>query len=135
LQSFICIVTVSALALNASVIERKQTEEKLRDLSNELEKRVADRTDELKERHRFIETLFDSVEDLMAVIDKEGNYISVNKKVEEVYNIRRNEIIGRNISDLFPSIRNSEMPDNLKRQLPVKLFITSLTGHRNRQIL
>ena len=117
LQSFICIVTVSALALNASVIERKQTEEKLRDLSNELEKRVADRTDELKERHRFIETLFDSVEDLMAVIDKEGNYISVNKKVEEVYNIRRNEIIGRNISDLFPSIRNSEMPDNLKKAI------------------
>jgi len=117
LQSFICIVTVSALALNASVNERKQTEAKLRDLSNELEKRVAERTDELKDRHRFIETLFDSVEDLMAVIDKEGNYISVNKKVEEVYNIKKKDIIGKNISEVFPSIRSSEMPENLKTAL------------------
>ena len=115
LQSFICIVTVSALALNASVNERKQTEAKLRDLSNELEKRVAERTVELKERHRFIETLFDSVEDLMAVFDKEGNYISVNKKVEEVYNKRRDDIIGKNISDVFPSVKNSGMLDNLQK--------------------
>ena len=115
LQSFICIVTVSALALNASVNERKQTEAKLRELSNQLEKSVAERTDELKERHRFIETLFDSVEDLMAVFDKEGNYISVNKKVEEVYSKKREDIIGKNILDVFPSLRNSEMTDNLKK--------------------
>ena len=115
LQSFICIVTVSALVLSASVNERKQTEAKLRELSNELEKRVTDRTDELNERHRFIETLFDSVEDLMAVLDKEGNYISVNKKVEEVYNLKRKEIIGKKISDIFPSVRNSDMLENLKR--------------------
>ena len=107
LQSFICIVTVSALALNASVNERKQTEVKLRDLSNELEKHVTDRTTELKERNLFIETLFDSVEDLMAVFDQEGNYISINKKVEEVYKKSRKEIIGKNISEVFPSLKNT----------------------------
>ena len=117
LQSFICIVTVSALALNASVNERKQTEAKLRDLSNELEKRVAERTVELKERHRFIETLFDSVEDLMAVFDKDGNYISVNKKVEEVYKKRREDIIGKNIEDVFPLVKNSGMLDNLQKAM------------------
>ena len=117
LQSFICIVTVSALALNASVNERKQTEAKLRELSNELEKRVAERTGELKERHRFIETLFDSVEDLMAVLDKDGNYISVNKKVEEVYHLKREDIIGRKISDIFPSLKNSDMLDYLQRAI------------------
>ena len=117
LQSFTCIGTVSALALNASVNERKQTEAKLRELSNELEKRVAERTDELRERHRFIETLFDSVEDLMAVIDKQGNYISVNKKVEEVYNIKREAIIGKNISTVFPALKGSEMADNLEKAI------------------
>jgi len=117
LQSFTCIGTVSALALNASVNERKQTEAKLRELSNELEKRVAERTDELRERHRFIETLFDSVEDLMAVIDKQGNYISVNKKVEEVYNIKREAIIGKNISTVFPALKGSEMSDNLEKAI------------------
>jgi len=117
LQSFICIVTVSALTLNASVNERKQTEAKLRDLSNELEKRVAERTVELKDRHRFIETLFDSVEDLMAVFDKEGNYISVNKKVEEVYKKRREDIIGKNISEVFPSVNNSGLLDDLQKAI------------------
>ena len=122
LQSFICIVTVSALALNASVNERKQTEAKLRDLSDELEKRVTERTHELKERHRFIETLFDAVEDLMAVFDKEGNYISVNKKVEEVYKKTRQEILGKNIIDVFPAVKNSAMPGNLKRAFAGETF-------------
>lgn len=117
LQSFTCIVTVSALILNASVNERRQTEARLRTMGNELEKRVEDRTAQLRERNRFIETLFDAVEDLMAVFDKEGNYISVNKKMEEIYGVKRDDIIGKNILDIFPSVRNSEMLANLQKAI------------------
>lgn len=121
-QSFTCIVTISALTVNASVQQRKETEARLRQLGNELERRVMERTAELSERNRFIETLFDSVEDLMAVFDKEGNFISVNKKMEVLYNVRREDIINKNVLEVFPAVKDSEMPDNLKRAAAGETF-------------
>jgi PAS domain S-box-containing protein len=117
LQAFTCIVTVSALVLNASVNERRRTEATLRTMSNELERRVEERTAELLERNRFIETLFDTIEDLMAVFDKNGNYISVNKKVEDIYDVRREDIIGKYVLDVFPSLKHSGMFNNIQKAL------------------
>ena len=117
LQSFTCIVTVTALILNASVNERRETEAMLRNLSNELETRVAARTAELSERNRFIETLFDAVVDIIAVFDRDGNYISVNKKVEEVYNVDRSDLIGRHVLDVFPALKGSDLVINIQKAL------------------
>ena len=117
LQSFTCIVTITALILNASVSERRETEAMLRNLSNELETRVATRTAELSERNIFIETVFDSVVDIMAVFDREGKYISVNKKVEEVYNVNRSDLIGRHVLDVFPALKGSDLVVNLQKAL------------------
>src|SRR6266542_32863 len=100
-QAFVSIMVITQLALHASVYERRQTEATLRDSSNQLEIRVqvrtaelvhtanelAEKNKELLQQKEFIETLFDSVEDLMAVFDTQGNYLSVNKKIEEVYKI------------------------------------------------
>ncbi len=114
-QGFISIIVITTLTLNASIIERKKTEEALRNMGNELEKRVNERTADLEERSRFIETLFDSVEDLMAVFDKQGNYLSVNRKVEEVYKMNRHDIIGKNILKLFPEVSETGMYNNMQK--------------------
>ena len=114
-QAFISIIAVTTLTLNASIVERKRTEEALRDLGTELEKRVNERTADLEDRTRFIETLFDSVEDLMAVFDKQGNYLSVNRRVEEVYKLKRQDIIGKNILTLFPEINETSMYSNMQK--------------------
>jgi len=114
-QAFISIIVVTILILNSSIIEHKKAEAVLRDMSNQLEKRVNERTAELEERTSFIETIFDSVEDLIAVIDREGNYLSVNRRVEEVYKFKRKDIIGENIVKLFPSIAGTSMYKNLQK--------------------
>lgn len=114
-QAFVSIIAVTTLTLNASIVERKRSEEALRDLGNELEKRVNERTADLEDRRRFIETLFDSVEDLMAVFDKQGNYLSVNRKVEEVYKLNRKDIIGKNILTLFPEVGETSMYSNMQK--------------------
>jgi signal transduction histidine kinase len=49
LQSFISIIAITSLALNASVYKQKRTEAMLRDAGNELEIRVEERTAELAE--------------------------------------------------------------------------------------
>jgi PAS domain S-box-containing protein len=113
-EAFISIIVITALALNAAIFERNQIEEALRVAGGQLEMRVRERTAELEDRNRFIETLFDSVEDLMAVFDRDGNYLSANKKVEEMYKVNRKDIIGKNILDIFPSVKESAMYDNLQ---------------------
>ena len=114
-QGFISIIVITTLTLNASIIERKKTEEALRNMGDELEKRVNERTADLEDRSRFIETLFDSVEDLMAVFDKKGNYLSVNRRVEEVYKLNRKDIIGKNVLTLFPEVNESGMYSNMQK--------------------
>ena len=51
LQAFISIVAITALALNASVNEQKQTEAALRAMTDHLEMRVRERTAELERAH------------------------------------------------------------------------------------
>jgi len=51
LQAFISIVVITALALNASVNEQKQTEAALRSMTDHLEMRVKERTAELEQAH------------------------------------------------------------------------------------
>jgi PAS domain S-box-containing protein len=55
LQAFIGIIVTTTLTLNASVNQRKQTEARLRELGDQLEKRVNFRTAELKETAEKLE--------------------------------------------------------------------------------
>jgi PAS domain S-box-containing protein len=116
-QSYISIIVITTLTLNASVSVQRQTETALRDMTGQLEIRVKERLAELEERNHFIETLFDSVEDLMAVFDTGCNYLSVNKRIEDVYKLNREDIIGKNILELFPSVKESGMYDNLRKAI------------------
>jgi PAS domain S-box-containing protein len=130
-QAFVSIMVITKLALNASVYERRQTEAMLRDLNNQLELRVQERTselvhsanqltkknEELQQQKEFVETVFDSVEDLMAVFDTQGNYIAVNKKIEEVYNVKKTALIGKNILEFFPKVEESELYKDLQQAM------------------
>jgi len=116
-QSFISIIVVTALTLSASILELNQTEKALRLASDQLDARVKERTADLEERNLFIETLFDAVVDLMAVFDTKGNYISINKKIENVYKVKRENIIGKNILEIYPEVKTSAMYENLQKAI------------------
>lgn len=55
IQTFACIATVVALALNVSVSERERTEASLRESGNQLEMRVKERTTQLSEKNTELE--------------------------------------------------------------------------------
>jgi PAS domain S-box-containing protein len=57
LQSFVCIIVITTLILNASVKEQKQTAAAIRELGNQLEERVTLRTAELREAAKEIEII------------------------------------------------------------------------------
>jgi signal transduction histidine kinase len=55
-QAYISIIAITTLTLHASIIERKKTERALRELGNELEKRVNERTAELEQTNKDLES-------------------------------------------------------------------------------
>lgn len=79
-----------------------------------LEQKVSERTmeleqanNELKLRSEFEKTVIDSSVDIIAVFDKDLNYLSLNKSGKKAYKITDEEILGKNLLEVFPQLRTS----------------------------
>jgi len=82
-----------------------------------LELKIKERTAALQEQKDFVETIINSSVDLVAVFDTRLNYIMLNKRADEYYSISRDSIIGKNILDVFPQIKNTSMHRDLQGAL------------------
>lgn len=111
--------------LTREVAERKRVEESLRKAREELERRVEERTAELKESNaRLLQeiayrteaekalkksedkfrTIYQHSLDVIIVIDgSDGTIIGANRALESVLNYRISDVIGKNVSVLYPT--------------------------------
>lgn len=108
---------VGILVTIEDITERKQAEDKLQNLKQELEKRFVERTSqlrkvvkhmkqEMRDRKQTETALSQSQAQLQAIInnapaiiylkDLAGNYLLVNREFEKVLNLSQEEIIGKN---------------------------------------
>jgi len=108
-QAFISIITITQLALNASVIERKRTELALRETRSQLERKVQERTAELlhaanqlEEQKSFAELLIESSPDMLLAYDRQLNITAWNKKSEEHTGLTKEQVLGKYALELFP---------------------------------
>ncbi len=86
----------------------RQNEKQLQLLSEELELKVALRTQELQNQNLFIQTLLDSSTDFVIVIDKELRHVNLNKKAREAYKKHFPEdVIGKRIDEVNPKLYES----------------------------
>lgn len=72
---------------------------------------------QLLEKIRFAEMLSDTIIDRVVVTDTFNNIIWWNKRCEHVYRKPKDTVLGRNIFDVFPQIKNAEVMDRFKRAL------------------
>jgi PAS domain S-box-containing protein len=61
----------------------------------------------LNERLSFIESLVESSPDHIIALDRNMNYLVWNKKAKEYYGLKRDEVIGKNVLEVFPSLHNT----------------------------
>ena len=80
------------------ITERKRAEEELRQLNEELEERVRERTAKVREQA----TILDQIHDSVVMTDLEGNITSWNKGAENLFGYTADEAIGRNIAFVYP---------------------------------
>jgi len=71
----------------------------------------------LSERLSFTENLVDASVDKIIAIDRNLNYIVWNKKCEEYYGLHKEQVIGKNVLEVFPDAKNSPAYNDLRRVL------------------
>jgi len=112
------------------ITEQKQAEQALRSLNETLEQRVLDRTYELEQQRAFTETIINTAETLIFVLDNRGCFVRFNGACERLTGYRFEELRDRPIwAYVIPPERRAEVqlkhenqtsPDKLQRMLEVE---------------
>jgi len=71
----------------------------------------------LKQRNEFIEAIFDNSHEWIAVYDKELTLISINKASQEMLGIKKEDLIGKKLGEIFPHAIGSKSENDLLRSL------------------
>jgi PAS domain S-box-containing protein len=112
------------------ITEQKLAEQALVTLNETLEHRVLDRTHELEQQRTFIETILNTAESLIFVIDYHGRFVRFNGALERLTGYSFEELRGQPIwESVIPPERRAEVrakhedqtaPDKLTRTLEVE---------------
>ncbi len=115
---------IRLVGTHVDISERRQTEEKIKKLNEELEERVHQRTIDLEcaiksqheseTKHRAI---LESVVDSLITIDAHGIIKSANPATETLFGYSIDEILGNNVSMLMPEPYRSQHDTYLKKYL------------------
>lgn len=104
-------------AFNVMLTEIQQQNEQIHVFNQTLEQKVLERTKELQQQKEFVETIINSSVDLVAVFDNDLNFLMVNKQTLDFYNKQENDLLGKNLADVFPQVIRSGMYADLQRAL------------------
>ncbi|MEJ7769026.1 MAG: ATP-binding protein [Chitinophagaceae bacterium] len=115
-----------AFNLMLTRIERQNKE--ITSFNHALEMKVNERTTELemantalKLKNEFVETIIDSSVDVIAVFDNELRFVIFNKYAQQVYGLTSEEVFGKTILEVFPSLEESQLYKDLKKSLQGEL--------------
>jgi PAS domain S-box-containing protein len=88
-------VLVSVADQVALAVERKRADEALHRAHDELERRVAERTEALQESETLLQALVQTIPDLIWLKDTAGVYLYCNPMFERLYGAAKKDIIGK----------------------------------------
>ncbi|MGZ3863853.1 MAG: PAS domain-containing protein [Bacteroidia bacterium] len=88
----------------------KQLEIKVKERTIELESiavKLEEKNDALEHTQLFLTQLINSSEEVIIALDTELKYMIVNRRFEELMNLKREEVLGKSVFDISPKIRGA----------------------------
>lgn len=86
----------------------------------------------LNERLNFISSLLEASVDRIISLDSNMNYVYWNKKAEQYYGLKSEDVIGKNILETFPSFVNDPSYEQFREALKGKtVHIPATNGRKN----
>ena len=114
------------IGTNTDIAEQKY-------FTEELERKVKERTAELEERKFFAETILETSHEYIAVYSKDFTIISVNKATEILLGKKREELLGKGLLELYPHAKGTKAERDLQSAFNGNIvqneaYHSSLTG-------
>lgn len=92
----------TSIALVRDITERKRVENEIRALNANLEQRVQERTEELRQQTRYLRTLIDTLPMLAWLKDNESRFLVVNQATAQACDHYADDMIGKTDLDFWP---------------------------------
>ncbi|MDP1773003.1 MAG: PAS domain S-box protein [Methylobacter sp.] len=90
------------LSLVRDITERKRIEAEIHALNADLEQRVLERTEELRQQTRYLRTLIDTLPMLAWLKDKESRFLVVNQAMALACAHSVDDLVGKSVLDFWP---------------------------------
>lgn len=74
----------------------------LRDANEKLEERILARTAELNESRSVLKSILDNMPAAVFLKDNEGRFRLINRRYEEIYGVRFDDVVGKELHDIYP---------------------------------
>jgi len=92
---YVWIMSISGLALESAVTARREAETSLRELTARLERRVEERTAELRENQRRFQALAEAASDAIISADNDGMITGWNTGARTIFGYDEEEVLGK----------------------------------------
>lgn len=92
-----------SLAVLLDVTEQKRIEKRLKAVTEELSHYSRDLERQVRERTLEVSNILKYTPAMVYLKDREGHYLLVNSRFEEIFSVRQSEIRGKTDHDIFPS--------------------------------
>lgn len=118
LQAWVGVTTITILMLAAILQERRQAVEALRQLTQTLEQRVTERTQDVakaQQRFRQMADIVEASDDAIISKSPDGIILSWNRGAERMFGYTAEEMVGQPVTRLAPPGRLEEAPAILRR--------------------
>ncbi len=128
---------IGYISVIRDITDRKESEQKIKDYSEALEKKIAERTKELQESQQLLEAISANAPLEIAVLDNKGKFEYVNKFWEWITWIPWNKALEGNIAELYPQLAgNAEFSQMMRNtfehgqsQNQIEISYKEQTGH------
>ncbi|MDP3589360.1 MAG: PAS domain S-box protein, partial [Methylobacter sp.] len=92
----------TSIALVRDITERKRIEDEIRALNADLEQRVLERTEALRQQTRYLRTMIDTLPMLAWLKDKESRFLVVNQALASACAHNVDDLVGKSDLDFWP---------------------------------